>query len=129
MVRLVTTFGILAAALWTLLSLGIWAAVEIGGDLLYASIDWLFASNREFVAVVGSLIRFVQGLGVGLVLAIWVLGCVAIWVIGLLLRRVAQQFDAAPPDPLWEVRPMRGDWPHPMKDVTPPRDRLPPPED
>lgn len=127
--RLITTFSIVAAAFWTLLSLGVWAAVEIGGDLLYASIDWLFAGNREFVAVVGSLIRFVQGLGVGLILVIWLLGCVAIGAIGLFLRRVALQLEVGPPDPLWDARSVWSDQPRPMKDVTPSRDRLPPPQD
>jgi hypothetical protein len=121
MSRAIFVFTIIAVALWTLLSVGAWAAVSLGGDLIHGQIDWLFAGDPSIVPAASWLFRTLQGIGIGAIAVVWLLGTLALWAIGSLLRRVARGLETGLSTiPEWEEARRRDEQP-PMKDITPPR--------
>lgn len=128
MTRTINVLTFLAVATWTLLSLGVWAVVSVGGDLIHAQLDWIFGGDPNVVPAMSSLLRFLQGLGLGLLAVIWALGAAALWLTGFIVQRFAQAVALAP-----AVEPRWGDFSHAgartrmMKDVTPPRETSPRP--
>ncbi len=66
------------------------------------------------------IFRFLQTLGLGLIVAVWLGGVAVIWFCGFVLRRIIRNVVVAPVDPDWNQPSWTGE-PRPMKDVTPPR--------
>lgn len=118
--RFITFLTIFAITLWSLLSLGAWAVLSLGGDLVHSQLDWLFFGDPDAVPVASGIFRFLQSLGIGLIIAIWLGGVAVIWLSGVILRRIVQSVVVAPVDPVWDDL-GRPDGVRPMKDVTPPR--------
>lgn len=119
MARAISSFAFVIILLWSLLSLGAWAVLSMGGDLIYRQLDWLFGGNPDIVPAAAAIFRFFQNLGLGLVVALWAIGALAIWVVAAVLRRLAQGMTV--------VRVREAEWAEtfgderPMKDITPPR--------
>lgn len=119
MTRAISSFAFVIILLWSLLSLGAWAMLSMGGDLIYRQLDWLFGGNPDIVPAAAAVFRFFQNLGLGLVVAIWAIGALAVWVVAAVLRRLAQGMTV--------VRMREAEWAEsfegerPMKDITPPR--------
>ncbi|MBI3506098.1 MAG: hypothetical protein HY059_14760 [Proteobacteria bacterium] len=106
--------------IWSLLCLGLWGAVTLGGDLL----RWLAGaalSPGSGEAVVSAL-RFLEAFGTALLAWIWLAGSVLIAVAGIVLRRVAANATMVQMTTIrtgeFEVRE--------MKDVTPPEPAIDP---
>ena len=120
MSKLITAFVLALILTWTLLSLGAWAVVGVGGDLLRAAADWT-ASDAP---AIGHIFSLLQGLGFGVVIVVWAVGTVALSVIGLITRRFAQTIEVTS-SRRWQTshRPERFE-PDPgmMKDITPRRE-------
>lgn len=120
MSKLITAFIIASILAWTLLSLGAWAIVSISGDLLRALADWT-ASDAP---ALGQIFSLLQGLGFGVVIAVWAVGTAVLSVIGLVAWRFAQTIEMASPR-RWQTSygPDRFEPdPRSMKDITPRRD-------
>jgi hypothetical protein len=119
MARTIGFFTFFTILVWSLFSLGAWALLSFGGDLVYRQLDWMFGGNPDLVPAVGSLFRFFQNLGLGLVFVIWAIGALFVWILGTVMRRLVQG--------MAEIRVPERDWANvyegdrPMKDVTPPR--------
>lgn len=127
MTRTINILTLLAIAIWTLLSLGVWAIVSVGGDLIHSQLDWLFGGDPNVVPAMSSLLRFLQGLGLGLLAVIWALGTASLWFAGFVVRRFAQAVTAAPEGSIRWSDFQRSEPPESMmKDVTPPREAPPP---
>jgi hypothetical protein len=117
MTRLVNIVTISAILVWTLLSLGAWAAVSVSGDLLQAIAGWT-ASDAPAVAWI---FLFLQGVGFGVVAVVWALGTATLGFLSVVGRRLARSVELGPyaGARAWEDR-YEPD-PRAMKDVTPPR--------
>jgi hypothetical protein len=119
MARAIGFFTIAVILLWSLLSLGAWALLSFGGDLIYRQLDWMFGGDPNVVPAAAALFRFFQNLGLGLVLVVWALGTFFVWIVGTIMRRIAQSMTV--------IRIREAEWAdvyegeRPMKDVTPPR--------
>ncbi len=101
---------------WSLLCLGLWAIVALGGDLLHWIVTSLLGAARDGVAV--GILRFVEAFGTVVVAWVWLAGAALIAFLGWLARSATR--DSA----TIRVATFRtGDWEmREMKDVTPPRD-------
>ena len=127
--RLVTGLAVLGFLTWSLLGLGAWGVVALGGDVLRFVAQGLFAADSEAAAIANAATHALQSLGSWLIISTWLFGSVAIFVGASLFRRLSTV----------EVHSVRFDWqetrqPREMKDVTPPREaprgptiHLPPP--
>jgi len=119
MARTVGIFTLFVILIWSLLSLGAWAALSLGGDFIYRQIDWVFGGSPDLVPAAASVFRFLQNLGLGLVFAVWALGALFVWFVGTVMRRLVQGMTV--------IRVHETQWAdiregeRPMKDVTPPR--------
>ena len=126
MARTIGFFTLAVILLWSLLSLGAWAVFSLGGDFVYRQFDWMFGGNPDVVPIAGAIFRFFQTIGIGLVFVVWAVGSLAVWLIGTLMRRLAESVTVA------QVRETNWSYSYeeerPMKDITPPRDMrsLPP---
>ena len=122
MARTISVFTFVAIAVWSLLSLGAWAVFSLGGDLVHSQLDWIFFGDPDAVPVASNVFRFLQTIGLGLVVFIWGMGALLLWLTGFVLRRVVQSATVVTVrDPGW-VDAGPGDLhERPMKDVTPPR--------
>jgi hypothetical protein len=117
--RFVSSFAVTAFALWTLLCLGFWGVISLGGDLL-----------RWFAGVLGgddiarSVLGFLEAFGTFLLAWVWFAGAALIVFAGFMLRQAARN---ATTIRVQTVRfEDRGDWaPREMKDVTPPKSDAP----
>lgn len=117
--RFVSSFAVTAFALWTLLCLGFWGVISLGGDLL-----------RWFAGVLGgddiarSVLGFLEAFGTFLLAWVWFAGAALIVFAGFMLRQAARN---ATTIRVQTVRfEERGDWaPREMKDVTPPKSDAP----
>jgi uncharacterized protein involved in cysteine biosynthesis len=119
MARTIRIFTISIILLWSLLSLGVWAALSLGGDFMYSQLDWIFGGNPDVVPAAGSVFRFFQNLGLGLVFVVWALGSLTVWIAGTILRRLAESVSVVHVRDAGWVDAYEGE--RPMKDVTPPR--------
>jgi hypothetical protein len=119
MARTIRFFTFSVILLWTLLSLGAWAVFSLGGDIIYNQLDWVFGGNPDVVPAAGSVFRFFQNLGLGLVFVVWALGSLVLWIAGTILRRIAESMSVVHVREAGWVESYEGE--RPMKDVTPPR--------
>jgi hypothetical protein len=121
--RFVSSFAVTAFALWTLLCLGFWGVISLGGDLL-----------RWFAAILGgddiarSVLGFLEAFGTFLLAWVWFAGAALIVFAGFLLRQAARNATTIRVQTVQFGE--RGDWgsrgmPGEMKDVTPPKSDAP----
>jgi hypothetical protein len=129
--RVVAGFAWFGFLIWTLLCLGLWGAIALGGDFLRWAAGAAMGGDSGGL---GGVLRFLEAFGTILLAWIWIAGTVFIAAAGFLMRKAAKH---ATTIRMESVRVETGDWgPREMKDVTPPRDapapdpdarRLPPP--
>jgi lysylphosphatidylglycerol synthetase-like protein (DUF2156 family) len=112
--RFISSFAFGAFALWTLLCLGLWGVISLGGDLL----RWI-AGSMGGDGFVRSALGFLEAFGTFLLAWVWVAGAALIAVAGMILRKAARN---ATTIRMESVHFRTGeDWaPREMKDVTPP---------
>lgn len=104
---------------WTLICLGLWAVVALGGDVL----AWLAGAALDPAAggTVTSVLRFLEAFGTALIAWFWIAGSVLIAVAGTILRRAAANATVVR---MSTIR--TASWREPeMKDVTPPDTHAP----
>jgi hypothetical protein len=122
MARTIGFFTFIAIAFWSLLSLGAWAVFSLGGDLVHSQLDWIFFGDPDAVPVASSVFRFMQNVGLGLVVFIWGAGSLLLWLTGFVLRRLVQSATAVTVhEEVWADAGYGHGNERPMKDVTPPR--------
>jgi hypothetical protein len=122
MARTINLFTFTAIAVWSLLSLGAWAVFSLGGDLVHSQLDWIFFGDPEAVPLASGVFRFVQTVGLGLIVFIWGAGAALLWLTGFILRRLVQSATVVTVrDPVWVDAGPGDGHERPMKDVTPPR--------
>jgi hypothetical protein len=117
--RIFTGFAWAGFLFWTLICLGFWGAVSLGGDLL----GWIAGAVLDPAAggIAATVLRFLEAFGTALIAWIWLAGTVLIAVAGLVLRRAAANATVVQ---MSTVRTAR--WQEPeMKDVTPPAGQAP----
>ena len=119
MARTVRFFTFSVVLFWTLLSLGVWAVLSLGGDFIYNQLDWAFGGNPDLVPAAAAVFRFFQNLGLGLVFVVWAAGSLVIWIAGTILRRIAESVSVVHVREAGWAEPYEAE--RPMKDVTPPR--------
>lgn len=117
--RFVSSFAVTAFALWTLLCLGFWGVIALGGDLL----RWL-AGIVGGADIARSVLGFLEAFGTFLLAWVWFAGAALIVFAGFLLRQAARNATTI------RVQTVRfdqnADWgPREMKDVTPPKSDAP----
>jgi len=121
--RFVSSFAVTAFALWTLLCLGFWGVISLGGDLL-----------RWFAAILGgddiarSVLGFLEAFGTFLLAWVWFAGAALIVFAGFMLRQAARNATTIRVQTVQFGE--RGEWgsrgmPGEMKDVTPPKGDAP----
>jgi hypothetical protein len=114
--RVFTGFAWAGFLFWSLLCLGLWAAIALGGDVLRWLASALLGASADGTAA--GVLRFLEAFGTALVMWVWLAGSAVIAFAGFALRRMAG--DAASIRVAtfrtgnWEVRE--------MKDVTPSRE-------
>jgi hypothetical protein len=111
--RLFAGFAWAGFLFWSLLCLGLWGVIALGGDAL----RWLAGAALDPAAggTVSTVLRFLEAFGTALVVWVWFAGAALIVVVGLALRRAAANATTI------RVATYRADWgPREMKDVTPP---------
>jgi hypothetical protein len=119
--RIFTGFAWLGFLFWSLLCLGGWAAIALGGDMLRWVAETALAPGAG--GSVASVLTFIEAFGTVVLAWIWIAGSVLILVVGTILRRAAanatvvrfEQRAASYAD----IDPAR------MKDVTPSADAPP----
>jgi hypothetical protein len=120
--RIFTGFALAGFAFWTVLCLGVWAVVALGGDVL----RWLagLALDAQAGGIAQSALRFLEAFGTALVAWVWLAGTALIAVAGFVMRKAAENATVVRVS-TFETR----DWgPAEMKDVTPPRGPEPDPD-
>ena len=85
--RIFTGFAWLGFLFWSLLCLGGWAVIALGGDML----RWIAGSALAPGAggTVASVLTFIEAFGTIVLTWIWIAGSVLILVVGTILRRAA----------------------------------------
>ncbi|MBC8790492.1 MAG: hypothetical protein C6Y20_02690 [Tagaea sp. CACIAM 22H2] len=117
--RFVSSFAVTAFALWTLLCLGFWGVIALGGDLL----RW-FAGILGGDDIARSVLGFLEAFGTFLLAWVWLAGAALIAFAGFTLRRAARHATTIRVQTVQFGE--RGDWgPREMKDVTPPKGDAP----
>jgi hypothetical protein len=117
--RIVTSVALLGFLAWSLVGLVALGLVSLGGDILRFVVQLLFSSNIDALETAESIAHFLQALGGGLIVFVWVMGGIFIAIGASVFRRLSAV----------DVNGARFDWqPEPwnrreMKDVTPPRNR------
>ena len=84
--RLVTRIQWVLVAIWTALSLGAYAVVNVIGDALIRNSDQL-AGDPETVVFIFNSLDVLQKTGFGLILASWAVGTLIVLAVGWLIRR------------------------------------------
>lgn len=114
--RIFTGFAWLGFLFWSLLCLGGWAVIALGGDML----RWIAGAALAPGAggTVASVLTFIEAFGTIVLTWIWIAGSVLILVVGTILRRAAAnatvvRFEQRTTN-FGDIDPSR------MKDVTPP---------
>lgn len=122
MTHTINVFTFIAVAFWSLLSLGAWAVFSLGGDLVHSQLDWIFFGDPEAVPLASGVFRFVQNVGLGLIIFIWGAGAALLWLTGFVLRRLMQSaMTVTVREPVWVDAGSDDRHERPMKDVTPQR--------
>jgi hypothetical protein len=122
MTRTINVFTFIAVAFWSLLSLGAWAVFSLGGDLVHSQLDWIFFGDPEAVPLASGVFRFVQNVGLGLIIFIWGAGAALLWLTGFVLQRLMQSaMTVTVREPVWVDAGSDDRHERPMKDVTPQR--------
>jgi hypothetical protein len=117
--RFVSSFAFGAFALWTLLCLGFWGVIALGGDFL----RWV-AGVLGGDEIARSLLGFLEAFGTFLLAWVWFAGAALIAFAGFLLRQAARNATTIRVQTVQFGE--RGDWgPREMKDVTPPKSDAP----
>jgi hypothetical protein len=119
--RIFTGFAWAGFFFWSLLCLGGWAVIALGGDVLRWIAGAAFAPGTG--GTVASVLTFIEAFGTIVLTWIWIAGSVLILVVGTILRRAAANATVI----RFEQRAAgyaQAD-PAQMKDVTPPYE--PPP--
>jgi hypothetical protein len=115
--RVVSGFAWFGFLLWTLLCLGLWGALALGGDVLRWAAG---AAMGGDAGALGGVLRFLEAFGTILLAWVWIAGTVFIAAAGLLMRKAAKHATVVRME---SVRVETGAWgPREMKDVTPPRE-------
>lgn len=115
--RVVSGFAWFGFLLWTLLCLGMWGAIALGGDLLRWAAGAAMGGEAGGLA---DLLRFLEAFGTILLAWVWIAGAVFIAAAGFLMRKAAKHASVIRME---SVRVDTGEWePREMKDVTPPRE-------
>lgn len=120
--RFVSSFAVTVFALWTLLCLGFWGVIALGGDLL----QWV-AGVFGGAEIARAVLGFLEAFGTFLLAWVWLAGAALIAFAGFALRQAARNAASI------RVRNVQfgesADWgPREMKDVTPPRAPDPDPD-
>lgn len=115
MARVLTGFAWAGFLVWTLLCLGGWGAIALGGDLLRWVAGTALAPGTG--GPVTSVLNFIEAFGTIVLTWIWIAGSVLILVVGAFFKRAVAnasviRFERAGPDGMPD--------PSRMKDVTPP---------
>jgi|GEM_PF-1988520 len=123
MARFFTGFAWAGFVVWTLLCLGGWGAISLGGDLLRWAAGSALAPGTG--GPVTAVLNFIEAFGTLVLAWIWIAGSVLILVVGAFFRRAVAnatvvRFEQGAFD--GEPDPAR------MKDVTPPREPQPDPD-
>lgn len=118
--RVVSGFAWFGFLLWTLLCLGLWGAIVLGGDVLRWAAGAAMGGDS---AALAGILRFLEAFGTILLAWVWIAGTVFIAAAGFVMRKAAKH---AATVRMESVRVETGDWgpremPREMKDVTPPR--------
>lgn len=114
--RIASGFAWFGFLLWTLLCLGMWGAIALGGDVLRWAAG---AAMGGDAGTLGGLLRFLEAFGTILLAWVWIAGTVFIAGAGFLMRKAAKHATVVRME---SVRVETGEWgPREMKDVTPPR--------
>lgn len=123
--RFFTGFAWAGFVVWTLLCLGGWGLIALGGDLL----RWVAGSALApgTGGPVTSVLNFIEAFGTVVLAWIWIAGSVLILVLGAFFRRAVANATAVRFDPDAGYGYGEGD-PSRMKDVTPPRAPEPDPD-
>ncbi|MFM8799914.1 MAG: hypothetical protein ACKOEE_05065 [Tagaea sp.] len=119
--RVVSGFAWFGFLLWTLLCLGMWGAIALGGDLLRWAAGAAMGGEADGLA---GLLRFLEAFGTILLAWVWIAGTVFIAAAGFLMRKAAKHASVIRME---SVRVDSGAWGprdggREMKDVTPPRE-------
>jgi hypothetical protein len=117
--RIFTGFAWAGFLFWTLICLGFWGVVTLGGDLL----GWIAGAVLDPAAggIAATVLRFLEAFGTALIAWIWLAGTVLIAVAGLVLRRAAANATVVRMSTMHTAH-----WRAPeMKDVTPPAGQMP----
>ncbi|MFM7346121.1 MAG: hypothetical protein ACKO1J_12225 [Tagaea sp.] len=115
--RVVSGFAWFGFLLWTLLCLGLWGAIALGGDLLRWAAG---AAQGGDPGALGGVLNFLEAFGTILLAWVWIAGAVFIAAAGLVMRKAAKHATVVRME---SVRVETGEWgPREMKDVTPPRE-------
>lgn len=122
--RVFTGFAWAGFLFWSVLCLGLWGAVTLGGDLL----RWLASTALQPATgeTVASGLRFIEAFGTALIAWVWLAGAVLIAFAGIVLRRLAanatmvqmttirtdgygmrEMKDVTPPGPTVDIEPKR----------------------
>ncbi len=112
--RVFTGFAWAGFLFWSLICLGFWGAVSLGGDVL----RWIAEAILDPAAggAVTTGLRFLEAFGTALIAWVWIAGTVLIAVAGLVLRRAAANATVVHMSTMRTTQ-----WQEPeMKDVTPP---------
>lgn len=130
-----TSFVLLLAA-WSLLVGGILVAGWLGAEVLDFALRVLLGGDAQAARIAGGLLEALRAIGFGMMAAIWAIGAVVLAGLWLAFRRGAPAEDMRMTGmrrgrvvdiEVVEIDARRADGA--MKDVTPPRDGLPPPGD
>lgn len=130
-----TSFVLLLAA-WSLLVGGILVAGWLGAEILDFALRVLLGGDAQSARIAGGLLEALRAIGFGMMAAIWAIGAAVLAGLWLAFRRGAATDETRMAGmrrgsvvdiEVVEID-ARRDAPR-MKDVTPPRDGLPPPGD
>jgi hypothetical protein len=122
--RAVVANAVVAVSMWTLFCLVAWGAVAFGGAVIEAAIEIVLFWLPGFADFLQAIVRFLSGLGGGVVGLVWALGAATIafgtWILrhgdgtGFVYRETAYYGRGRAHHAGWQTTS------RPMKDVTPP---------
>jgi len=121
--RAVTGLALLGFVVWSLLGLGAWGVVALGGDVLRFVARALLSGNPDAAQFAETVTHVLQGVGGWVIALTWFTGSMLIAAAATVLRR-ASTIQAGGAHFEWRST----QWPErerEMKDVTPPREQRP----
>ncbi|MCM0021790.1 MAG: hypothetical protein NBV67_17505 [Tagaea sp.] len=115
--RMVSGFAWVGFLVWTLLCLGLWGVIALGGDVLRWAAG---AAQGGDAGALGGILNFLEAFGTILLAWVWIAGTVFIAAAGFVMRKAAKHATLIRME---SARVQTGEWgPREMKDVTPPRE-------